>query len=325
MTNLNPLYYNVQTRLFFLHKLQFRRSLLGLCASFHLIIVTGRLILDWWSLGQDFTRLKFLDALVFILSLSSRITWSFLFRDAHRFLYFRRPSNGYRCAVYATSFATTVPNLVLHILIISISSKIRRPGLIGHGQAILALFLLLPVYTGFIRMVRRFLLGENDEHYEPTVPLSSVAAQESYSDSPIPASPTLASSSESPSPFGGHLSTAYAIQRIVWPLQTYEQERSHGRDRSDGMGRGFAAASGAGSAPNPSDSATAESTDNRPTRVLRCPTIAHFDYIPQYREGPNSWMTYPLVPIVLGIYSTVLFCLLSVLAYENKHSRFPSP
>jgi hypothetical protein len=80
-------------------------------------------------------------------------------------------------------------------------------------------------------MVHRFLLSENEEHYEPIVPLlgnctastssskgqhvSAATALEPYSDSSTPPSsyePHLSSD--------GHLSKAYTMQRVPDSLQT---------------------------------------------------------------------------------------------------------
>lgn len=78
-------------------------------------------------------------------------------------------------------------------------------------------------------------------------------------------------------------------------------------------------------APNTSESTIPGSTDNQPTSPLRCRTVARFDYMCWDRIGPRSWFSYPLVPVILGIYSTVLFGLVSIFVYENRYLRFPSP
>lgn len=338
MSGLDPLYYNGYFRLLFQHKLQWWRSLLGLLAGVHFVIVGGHLLYDW---RLNFADLKVLDTLVLdtlvlLLAVASRVTWPLLFRDPHKFLHFHRPSKGYRWAVCIVSAATTIPSLILHIATIFANFKIEVPLFSGFGHSVLQLFLLLAVSSLYLWMVRRFLLSGDDEHYEPTVPflgtrpvsasssrrqsVSSAVALEPYSDSS-----TSSSSYESHLASDGHLSKAYAMQWASDPLRSYElDEDLHGQG-SGATETEHTPKPKDSSAPNPSESTTSGSTDNQPTSPLRCRTVARFDYMCQNRIGPHSWMSYPLVPVILGIYSTVLFCLVTILMYEDKRARFPSP
>jgi hypothetical protein len=336
MPSLDPLYYNDHFRLLFQHKLQWWRLLLGASVNVHFGAVAGHLVYALMSSGPNFARLKVLDTLVVLLAVASRFTWRLLFRDPNKFLHFHRPSKGYCWVVYIVSAATTIPSLILHIPIIFLSSKAERTTNAFLGQSILQLFLLLAVSSLYLWMVHRFLLSEDDEHYEPTVPflgtrtvsassstrqsVSSAVALEPYSNSST--SPSLY---ESYLASDSHLSKAYAMRWASDPLRSCElDEDLHGQG-SGATETGPTPKPKDSSAPNPSESTTSGSTDNEPASPLRCRTVARFDYMCKNRIGPYSWMSYPLVPVVLGIYSTVIFGLTSILIYENKHARFPSP
>jgi hypothetical protein len=336
MSSLDPLYYNDHTRLLFRHKLQWWWTFLRSFAGVHFASVAGHLVYDWRSRGPNFAHLKVLDTLVALLAVASRVTWRLLFRDPHKLLHFHRPSKGYRWAVYIASAATTIPSLILHIQIIFVSSKIKQLAYIGFGHSVLQLFLLLAVSSLYLWMVHHFLLNEDDERYEPTVPflgtrtvsasssrrqsVSSAIALEPFSDSS-----TSSSSYESHLASDGHLSEAYAMQWASDSLRSYElDEDLHGQGSGATETEPTPKPKDSGT-PNPSESTTSGSTDNRPTPPLRCRTLARFDYMCQSRVGPHSWIFYPLVPVILGIYSTILFGLVSILMYEDKRARFPSP
>jgi hypothetical protein len=333
MSSLDPLYYNDHFRLNFQHKLQWWRAFLTAFVGVHFGAVAGHLVYALMNSGPNFAHLKVLDTLVALLDVASRVTWRLLFRDPNKFLHFRRPSKGYRWAVYIVSAATTIPSLILHIPIIFVSFKAERRTNALLGQSILQLFLLLAVSSFYLWMVHRFLLGEDDEHYEPTVPflgtrtmsasssrrqsVSSVVALEPYSNSS-----TSSSSYESHPASDSHLSKAYAMRWASDPLRSCEDLHGQGSGATETE---LTPKLKDSSAPNPSESATSGSTDNQPTSPLRCRTVARFDYMCQNRIGPHSWMSYPLVAVILGIYSTVIFGLTSILIYESKHARFPPP
>lgn len=115
--------------------------------------MVGHIYFDWASLGPEFAHLKALDTLIALLAVASRVTWVFLFRDPYRFLYFHRPSRGYRFAVNIISAATIAPSLILHISVVFISSKTGAPTNIGFGTSILQLALLLGVSCLYLWMV----------------------------------------------------------------------------------------------------------------------------------------------------------------------------
>jgi hypothetical protein len=290
-------------------------------------------------LGPNFAYLKVLDALVILLAVASMVSWFFVFRDPHKFLHFHRPSKGYRWAVYIISAANTIPSFILHIQIVFLSSKaklIKSPPNISFGESVTLLSLFLAVSSLNFWLVHRFLLSEDEEHYEPTVPfletrtasasssrrqsVSAAAALEPYSDSS-----TSSSSYRSSLASEGHLSKAYAMQRASDPLPTCELDEDLLDQGSGATETEPTPIPRDSNAPNPSESTTSGSTDNQPTSSLRCRTVARFDYMCQDRIGPHSWLSYPLIPVILGIYSTALFGLASILVYENNYVRFPSP
>jgi hypothetical protein len=338
MPSLDPLYYNHHFRLLFQHKLQWRRSFLGPFAGIHFGIVASRLFYDWVSLGPEFAYLKVLDTLVVLLSLASRVTWPFLFRDPHQFLHFHRPSRGYRSAVNIISVFTTVPSLILHLSVIFISLKTKavRPPNFGFGQSILQLVLLLSVSYLYLWMVYRFLVGEDDEYYEPTTPLLSgthATSASSLRTSRVPftealetySGPTTSpSSSDSQLSLRGHLAVAYFVQPKGGFSQTSDLDEGQHGHHSAGMETASTTAPRASNASNSPESTASGPTANLLTYRFRCRTIARFNYMCQNRIGPHSWLSYPLIPAILGVYNTVFLGFVSILIYENRYARVPS-
>jgi hypothetical protein len=340
MSGLDPLYYNDHFRFLFQNRLRRWRTLFRPFAGLHFGIVIAHLRHDQVHLGPNFAHLKVLDTLVVLLAVANMVIWFFVFRDPHKFLHFHRPNKGYRWAVYIISAATTIPSLILHIIIIFLVSKtnLTKPStdiMMSFGISVAQLFSLLAASSLDLWMVRLFLLSENEEHYEPTVPslgtrtvsasssrqsVSATAALEPYSDS-----------STSPSFFelqlssDGYLSKAYAMQWASDPLLTCElDEDLHGQG-SEATETEPTPKPRDSDASNPPESITLGSTHNQRKSPLRCRTVARFDYMCRGRIGPHSWLSYPLIPVILGICSTVLFGLISIFIYENNCLSFPSP
>ena len=333
MSGLDPLYYSDSFRLLFQHKLRLWRHVVESVIVGYIIMAAMHLLLDLLFLGPNFADLKVLETLIVLLAVVTTVIWILVFRDPHRFLHFHRPSNGYRWAVYVISAANTIPTFILHIQIIILTSKTKSRFNLGITLVMLLLFLCVSGVN--LWMVRRFLLSENEEHYEPTVPFlgtGAVPAPSSKRQSvlavvalePYSGSFTSSSSYESSLSSDSHLSKAYAMQRESDTLSTFGLEGGfHGQSPGTMKTK---------PTPKPKDHSTLDlsepiasgSTDNQPTSPLRCRTVARFDYMCQDRIGPHSWLSYLLIPVTLGIWSTVLFGLVSVVIYENNYVKFPS-
>jgi hypothetical protein len=322
MSGLDTLYYNDHARRLYNHKLPWWRHFLGPFCGLHFIFVAGHLYFDWNVLGPKYGFLRFLEILVVLLSVSSRVIWQYLFRDPYQFLHFRRPSRAYRGAIYTVSAATIIPIFILHFPIIYINFKADRTTNISYYQSILCLIVLLALCTYYIWMVHRFLLSDDhDAQYEPTVSLLdevNTAVLEPYSDDP-----PSTSVEESSSPLSGHLASAYALQQAISPLRTHAHTQEH-----DDLGSQPATIppeteleATVSTAISTTDSTASTSSINQPGAPLRCATIAKFDYMPENRVGPHSWFSYHFATTMLGISSTVVLVLVWQLIYEDKHSR----
>lgn len=188
MSGLDPLYYSDHARRLHNRKLPLWRHFLGPFCGLHFIFVAGHLYFDWNILGPKYGFLRFLEILVVLLSVSSRVIWQYLFRDPYQFLHFRRPSRAYRGAIYTVSAATIIPIFILHFPIIYINFKADRTTNISYYQSILCLIVLLALCAYYLWMVHSFLLGDDhDAQYEPTASLLdevNTAVLEPYSDDP---------------------------------------------------------------------------------------------------------------------------------------------
>src|SRR5437764_7517384 len=126
MPGLDPLYYNANYRLLFQHKLLWWRSVANQFVGPYIAMLTLRvLLLHLWLSGPNFADLRVPDTLNVLLAVVNKVMWTLVFRDAHRFLRFHRPSNGYRWAVYVISAANTIPIFILHIQITILTSKTK--------------------------------------------------------------------------------------------------------------------------------------------------------------------------------------------------------
>jgi hypothetical protein len=329
MSGLDALYYSDSIRLLFQHRLRWWHNWLMGLSNGVIVAEVVHLYHDLRNLGPNFVYLKVLDTLVVLLDVASRVIWFFVFRDPNKVLHFHRPSNGYRRVVCIISAANIIPNFILHIQIIFLKTRI---GL--GGPLVLLVNLLAPSSLG-LWMVYRFLLRENEEHYEPIAPflgtpslptssrrqsMSAAAALEPY-----PGSSTSPLSYESHLSLDGHLSNAYAMQFVSGSLPTCRLEEDFHGQGPVTIGTELMPKPRDSGTPNPSKLTTPGSTNNQSTSPLRCRTLARFDYMCQDRIGPHSWLSDPLVAVILGICSTVLFGLASILLYEHNYARFPSP
>jgi hypothetical protein len=337
----DPLYYHEHFVLVFSHKLQWWRYLLcRVIISVYSSAVIGRLASDWILLESGFTGMQYLDLLIVVVSLLSRVIWSYLFRDPHRLFRFRRPSKGYRWAVYALSFFSVVPGLLLYIPLFVLSSRMEGRFALGASIAQIV-FYVVPVSVS-VWMVNRFLLGEDDARYEPTIASigalpnndSSPAALPAYFDTP-PNSHPLSSgpllSSQTQLTRVGYLDAAYSEQPALGtpaPERVKDRQASSlstSETRHDVETYSVVDASttntSTSSVVDASNMSTSTSSDGD---KLQCRTLARFDYMPQGRIGPHSWFTWPLVPLVLGSMKTIYFILVWALNHENKNAKIPS-
>jgi hypothetical protein len=273
-----------------------------------------------------------------LLAFVNRVMWGYLFHDPNTLFRFRRPSKGYRQAVYALSLCSVLPSLLLHIPLFVLSSKTTRIRTARLRYCWAQLVFYAALVSVFLWMVNRFLLGEQDDgHYEPTMAVSSasigtlpidssLSELSAYSDTPPPAShstpsTSLVSSQPRPAPYG-HLEAAYSTQPTLG---------THTRERIEDS-RASSSSTIEHTPPDvetplivdaPETTASSSSCGNQASQ-LRCRTVAQFDYMPQGRVGPYSWSSLPLVQVVLGLVNTLVFILLCALCYENKNARVPS-
>jgi hypothetical protein len=334
MATLNPLYYHEQFLLFYSDKLQWWRHLLcTIFSGIYCAIAVARGVGDLAFLEPGFALLKFANVLIVLLAFMNRVIWGYLFHDPNTLFRFRRPSRGYRRAVYALSLCSVLPSLLLYLPVFVLSSKTHRPN-IRLGGCAAQLVLYVALIGLFLWMVNRFLSGEEEGHYEPTVAVStsigtlstdfSPSELSAYSDTlpdSIPASFTSLLSSQQHLAPCGHLDAAYLRQPA---LGTFTHERIDDRPAltsSAPQTRPDVESSLAVDAP---DTTTPSSSNGIQTPKLRCRTIARFDYMPQGRVGPHSWSSWPLVPVVLGSMNTLIFILVCALVHENKNARIPS-
>jgi hypothetical protein len=303
------------------HKLQWFRTVLSLAAALNL---TPNICKLYWHYRTHHKPSVLPDFLAFSLSFAARITWVFLFRDPAVFLRFKRPGRGYKWMVCATLVLTTVPNSLIHIWALKMALKNDTIVLTGIMTSILAMvFLVLPVGL-VVWMAWRFLLdfAEKDEDFEPTVNARMVAIEgerqqlahaiELYTDDiSLPSTRTMVST--------GYLSQAYEEQRHEQhsfitsepqpPFQgssgvlvtTVREEIYDGEDEE-------------------LNTVTSTSTTDV-ANPSRCQTTARFDYLQQSNSGPHSWFLYPLIPLILSSYATILLFGLPLWIREDRQYK----
>ena len=235
MPGLDPLYYDYGVRLFFQHSLRWWHYWLMGFDQGQIISVVTLLHRDLRDLGPNFAYLKVLDTLALLLSVARHVIWVFVFRDPNKVPSLSSSQRGYyRRAVCVISAANVIPNFILHILITFLGFEARKTSI----GLFLSLFSLLVDCSRRLWMVYRFLLRDNEEHYEPITPfpgtpllstssrrqsMSAAAAVETYS-----GSSTSPLSYESHQPLDGQLSEAYAMQ-FVSGLPGELEEDFHGQ------------------------------------------------------------------------------------------------
>jgi hypothetical protein len=305
-------------RQIYTHRLQWFRWVLGLAAAFHLTPNVGKL---YWHYSTHHTPSVLPDFLSFSLSVAARFTWVFLFRDPAAFLQFKRPGRAYRWMVCGTVALTTLPNSLVHVWALKMALEKDTIVLSGVVAATLAIVFLVPLMGLVWWMAWRFLLGldESDEEFKPIVKNNMVVtggerqqlalAVEPYTDNvSIPSTRTVVAN--------GYLSQAYEEQKLITqepppdrssagPVETPQLEEVEELEQ-------------------PLNEANATSITDVPNPP-RCQTVARFEYLSQSHSGPHSWFSYPLIPLILSTYATILLIGLPIWIYEDRQYKLRAP
>ncbi|KAG4433304.1 hypothetical protein IFR05_011224 [Cadophora sp. M221] len=298
------------------HKLQWFRWVLGLAAAFHVTPNFGKL---YWHYFTHHAPSILPDFLAFSLSAAARFTWLFLFRNPAAFLHFRRPSRAYQWAVCGTVAATTLPNGVVHVLALKAALKNDTIVLSGVWSAILAIVFLVPLAGLVWWMAWRFLLEakESDEEFEPTVKQTVTVTNyiiEPYTDhAPLPLSDVVGPQ--------GYLSRAYDEQRLAEQELRPEQIYTIPEETSPPEEVLVEAVEGLEQPLSVENAATIADVVNPP----RCPTRARFEHMSESHSGPHSWFSFPIFPIVLSTYATVLLIGLPIWIHEDREYKLRNP
>jgi hypothetical protein len=326
-------YQNTYKRLYQLPQYRWRAILLQSAWKTCTLGVAQR-IYDEKRLGPEFGYLKTCETRAALLSIVSSIVWLVVVRDPEGFLWFRRPSYSYRCAVITVSAATTIPNLVLLIQVLV--ESFATPSLAGFRLkesviwSLLHLSLFLITSGLYLWMVKRLLLDADLTLYEPVVPIreslprapSASAARARALGRPLSSSPSVDEPQRLPE---GHLSRAYALQRVSHLPHTNELSQLDRSGESRATEAEPTPLTTDSRGPNPLGAVASGPTFHEQSSSLRCPTMARFDYMSQTRAGPHSWLSDRLLLMVIGTFSTIILILACIILYEDHFSSLPSP
>ncbi|KAM7191242.1 hypothetical protein V8F20_009420 [Naviculisporaceae sp. PSN 640] len=288
------------------------RHLLNLLCGAHLTILFGRFIGDILFWGPRATELNKLSGTASVIAVATRLTWRAMFSNPYSFLGYRRPGVGYRRAVMLVTFLTTIPALCLHVAMIPAAYRARRTALSPDPyQVILAMVLLIPTIGLYLWMLKRFLFRGNDEHYEPTIPMSVLEESTAISGTGGPARYSD-STGEPWQPQSSPLSRAFAQQRV------------RRRTRNDALSETSTPSSSTDSGqveadPSPASQDRQEGQPTPGPGQNQCQTIAWFDYMPRSR------LSDPLIVYGLMIYGIILTWMIYIFIQENSLSKLSSP
>lgn len=343
MDYLNIPSYTSHWRRLYQHKLQWYRHVLGMITTYHFGIVLPHFLFVWATtaivLGPSPVRPLFLHVVAILLSLTARLSWTFLFRDPAQFAGLRRPGLNYRWTVIAVCGTTTVPNLCVHAVVLGKSFRglgekdaSLMAAKVGFVISVLQISLLLGACALCVWMFWRFLVDWEDEMYDPCVKSElderdlrraveeSEPALEPYSDTP-----------HSPIYFGqgtatiGFLAAAYTKQRIEASTAVQESERSYLRDIPRGSTVEQDHREGTLENRDISISDAPIFAEDRSPASLRCPTVARYEYMDKNHTGVHSWLSYPLISACIFTYSSILSIPMIMFVNETQHSKTPSP
>jgi hypothetical protein len=296
------------------NKLQWHRHVVGLFAAFNITCLVGKLYWHYATGRYDCTPLDFWSL---VMSWAARLAWTFLFREPDRFLGARRPSARYKLLVVGTVEMTTLPNLVLHVWALSRARAAVRGVYAGVANAAAALFFWITLLVLVHRMAWVFLLKDDGADFEPSLArtvggsLSAIAAVP-YSDEPLYGHRT----SNTPS---GYLSAAYAKQRDDLETRATMTIREMPSENAR-------VPVSTGDTMQTDEGSQNEQNDPYSGQLVRCKTIARFEYMTQAHTGAHSWWSYPIFPVAFSSYATIiLIMLLTLIQDDRKLPRDPSP
>lgn len=282
-------------------------------------------------------RLQRLDTLALVLTILGRVIWGTLFANIDKFCGFRRPGRAYVLAVWFATAITTVPNLAVHVPLFRLSMQVS--GVIGVSRAMRIaqpVFLLLSC-AFHAYLVQRFLMRDNERHYEPTCELLmgsrpsrgfmvegmpsdavSVVSLPSYRDEDEPYE-------DAPDSF---LSAAYAKQserrRRPSILEANAPAHGNGHEHTGANGEETTHTQESSQPSGCSRPTTAALSLTLTPDRKRCPTVARFDYMPENHSTVNSIVAYPILSWVFGIFAVILAYMIIRLSIENAKGGFPS-
>jgi hypothetical protein len=296
------------------HKLQWFRWWLGLAMKIHSAPIIGKL---YWHYSIHHTPSVLPDFLVFLSTMAARFIWLFLFRDPGAFWHFTRPGRAYKTSVLCAVVLTTLPNVILHFWSLRAAFEKETVVFAGIVSAMLAVIMWVPI-VGFVWwMAWMFLLDSNEssEDFEPTVQKAlTVSVVQGPSLPYTNYAPELSAPSATPDE---SLSRAYEEQ-IFRTREAHITQYVVEPTRLPRTDDGIQLAEG-------SESTEETSSTSSPSASLRCQTTARFEYLSQSHSGPHSWITFPVVPLVLTTFATILVILLPVWIYEDRHYEYRSP
>lgn len=254
----------------------------------------------------------------FVLSIGARITWVFLFQEPDRFAGFKRPARGYRYVVIGTMVGTLVPNAILHVWALKMALRVADDFYTGVVNAIIAIVLWVMLTGLVVWMALTILLSGDDDDFEPVVRMkrrnnNTTVGIEPYTDDPITPSGRLNRIGES-----GYLARAYAQQR-------------HGPSTIRGPHSNLLIEGQQSVEPTIENTSASEernrlSLNRDEAAPLHCQTIARYQYMPQANTGAHSWWSFPLIPLILIPYSTVILTLQLLFIREDRRlARFREP
>lgn len=343
MDNPNLLSYTLYWRQLYQHKQQWYRHVLSLIMNYHSCILIPHFLMDWavtaLIFGPSPSRPLFLHLLAILLSLVARVTWIFLFRDPSQFVGLKRPGVKYRWTVLAACGATTVPNFVVHAVIMGRNFPGLREEaarLMAAKVGIVVSLMQIGLWGGAgglcVWMVWRFLEDSEDEMYEPCVKselnrrgLRGAARDSETGLEPYSDTPHSFVSHGQPTAAVGLLANAYAKQRREQSTAGQEPERNQQRILSHNSITEQEHVEGASENQNISISATSISAEDNSLTPLRCPTVARYDYMDKNHTGAHSWLFYPLIPAFLFAYSSIIAIPMIIFINQTKYLETSSP
>lgn len=283
------------------HRQQLHRHILSLLAAFHATTLLPAMVSGYITYHKF---PSFLECTALILSIAARNIWIPLFRDPESCFGHKRQSKEYKLTIYAVAGLTTLPNAVVHLMML------MRAGSVGDfyvPRVLVSMALWGLAAAMCLYMVWRWLIDEYDGIFEPIVNVAAMGLEtrnevgqvaEPYSDEPAGEARVS----------GCELSDAYTLQQ------------SRSRVPADGPSPEDDVDGTAEQAEQEEETTATAMLTTSPTTTLRCPTVARFDYMPQNHIGFHSYLSYPLIPTILFIYSTYMAILIIVLVYEHAHS-----